>query len=100
MKQKVYTTPTEKNGNKNLIEQSLELNSSISLIEGVGSVRQKILNECGIYTINDLLYNFPRRHLDRTTVTPIRKIQKGVTKIRSNEHYPNYFLDSIQKLFH
>ena len=83
----MYTTPTEKNGNKNLIEQSLELNSSISLIEGVGSVRQKILNECGIFTINDLLYNFPRRHLDRTTITPIRKIQKGdnVTLIASVE---------------
>ena len=81
----MYTTPTEKNGNKNLIEQSLELNSSISLIEGVGSVRQKILNECGIFTLNDLLYNFPRRHLDRTTITPIRKIQKGdnVTLIAS-----------------
>ena len=87
MKQKVYITPTEKNGNKNLIEQSLELNSSISLIEGVGSVRQKILNECGIFTLNDLLYNFPRRHLDRTTITPIRKIQKGdnVTLIASVE---------------
>ena len=57
MKQKVYTTPTEKNGNKNLIEQSLELNSSISLIEGVGSVRQKILNECGIFTLNDLFFH-------------------------------------------
>ena len=55
VKQKVYTILTEKNGNKNLIEQSLELNSSISLIEGVGSVDRKFLMN-GIFTINDLLF--------------------------------------------
>ena len=77
VKQKVFTILIGKNGNNNLNEKLLELNSSISLIDGVGAVRQKILNEHGIFTLNDLLYNFPRRHLDRTTITPIRKIQKG-----------------------
>tara|TARA_B100000287_G_scaffold27663_1_gene26247 strand:+ start:697 stop:2835 length:2139 start_codon:yes stop_codon:yes gene_type:complete len=89
VKQKVFTILIGKNGNNNLNEKLLELNSSISLIDGVGAVRQKILNEHGIFTINDLLYNFPRRHLDRTTITPIRKIQKGneVTVVATIETY-------------
>ena len=89
VKQKVYTTLTGKNGNKDINERLLELNSSISIIEGIGVLRQKILNEYGISTINDLLYNFPRRHLDRTTITPIKEIHKGdkVTLIATIETY-------------
>jgi len=85
----VYTTLTGKNGNKDINEKLLELNSSISIIEGIGVLRQKILNEYGISTINDLLYNFPRRHLDRTTITPIKEIHKGdkVTLIATIETY-------------
>ena len=85
----MYTTLTGKNGNKDINEKLLELNSSISIIEGIGVLRQKILNEYGISTINDLLYNFPRRHLDRTTITPIKEIHKGdkVTLIATIETY-------------
>jgi len=35
------------------------------------------LNDQGISTLGDLLYYFPRRHLDRTTISPIRNFTKG-----------------------
>ena len=50
---------------------------SISTLKGVGDQRQKVLNENGITSIHDLLYYFPRRHLDRTTITCIKDFQKG-----------------------
>ena len=40
----------------------------------MGSRRAEILVAHQIVYIRDLLYYFPRRHLDRTTVTPIRKL--------------------------
>ena len=49
----------------------------ISTLKGVGSRREKVLNNHGISTIHDLLYYFPRRHLDRTTISPIRNFTKG-----------------------
>ena len=49
----------------------------ISTLKGVGSRREQVLNNHGIFTIHDLLYYFPRRHLDRTTISPIRNFTKG-----------------------
>ena len=50
----------------------------ISELSGVGSKRKSILNDHGISTIQDLLYYFPRRHLDRTSIIPIQKLKKGM----------------------
>ena len=50
---------------------------SISTLKGVGSRREEVLNNSGISTIHDLLYFFPRRHLDRTTISPIQNFTKG-----------------------
>lgn len=43
----------------------------------MGSHREKVLNNHGIFSIHDLLYFFPRRHLDRTTISPIQNFTKG-----------------------
>ena len=53
---------------------ALDLDTSVSILSGVGSRRAGILVAHQIVYIRDLLYYFPRRHLDRTTVTPIRKL--------------------------
>ena len=53
---------------------ALDLDTSVSILSGVGSRRAEILVAHQIVYIRDLLYYFPRRHLDRTTVTPIRKL--------------------------
>ena len=55
----------------------MELTSPVSVISGLGPARVKILNEKGVFTINDILYYFPRKHVDRTSITPINKIVKG-----------------------
>ena len=67
----------------------MDLDTPISQLSGVGSHRETVLNEHGLYTIYDLLYYFPRRHLDRTTILPIRNFSKGdvVTLIGSVETF-------------
>ena len=65
----------------------MELTSPVSVISGLGPVRAKPLTEKGVFTINDILYYFPRKHVDRTSITPINKIVKGnvVTIVASIE---------------
>jgi len=55
----------------------LNLNDSISIVLGVGPQRVKVLNGLGVESVKDMLYYFPRRYLDRTTLTPIRELTKG-----------------------
>tara|TARA_B100000315_G_scaffold23729_1_gene20544 strand:- start:1124 stop:3205 length:2082 start_codon:yes stop_codon:yes gene_type:complete len=54
----------------------LTLSSSLKYIKGIGSVRTQVLSEMNIQTIGDLLYYFPRRHLDHTTVNTIRHVER------------------------
>ncbi|MFQ6605044.1 MAG: ATP-dependent DNA helicase RecG [Fidelibacterota bacterium] len=51
--------------------------SPVSNLPGIGTARARVLHEQGIETIADFLYYFPRRHLDRTTITAIRHLQPG-----------------------
>jgi len=44
---------------------ALTLGSPVHLITGVGPKRKKILEESGFLTVQQLLYLFPRRYLDR-----------------------------------
>jgi len=57
-----------------------EINFSTSLqyIKNVGPTRAKVLSEIGLEDSEDLLYYFPRRHLDRTTVTAISLLKKDM----------------------
>lgn len=55
---------------------SLTLSSSLKYIKGLGPVRMPVLSEMNIQTVGELLYYFPRRHLDRTTVNPIRHVER------------------------
>ena len=55
----------------------MNLNDSISVLLGVGPQRVKVLNGLGVENIKDMLYYFPRRYLDRTTLTPIKDLKKG-----------------------
>ena len=67
----------------------MELTSPVSTINGLGPARVKILNEKDIFTCSDILYYFPRKHLDRTSVNSINKLVKGdsVTIIASIETF-------------
>lgn len=54
------------------------LNSiDIRFVKGVGEKRAALLKEHGIRNLEDLIYLFPRRYLDRTTVKPLAQVQDG-----------------------
>lgn len=53
------------------------LKESIQLIKGVGPKRLKCLERIGIYTVEDLLYAFPRGYEDRRKIKKIIEIQDG-----------------------
>ena len=55
----------------------LDPDSNISVLSGVSSKRAETLSDHNIDSVRDLLYYFPRRHLDRTTVTLIKDIVRG-----------------------
>lgn len=55
---------------------TVSISTSLQYLKGVGPARAKTLQEAGLETIEDLFYYYPRRHLDRTTVTPIRSLEK------------------------
>ncbi len=53
----------------------------ISEIRDVGQVRKKALNSAGIFTVEDLLYYFPRKWLDRKTLNNIGDILMGAKEM-------------------
>ncbi len=53
-----------------------QLTTQIQFIKGVGPKRSEALSEVGIETVENLLYYFPRRHLDRTSVTNCNNLRK------------------------
>ena len=58
-------------------EKALSLLSSIQSIKGIGQARVSSLAQLGISNVGDLLNYFPRKHLDRTTITSTSSLKKG-----------------------
>lgn len=56
------------------------LSAPIRYLKGIGPKKAKVLNKLGIWTIEDLLYFFPRRYEDRTNFVPVAKLKEGETK--------------------
>ncbi|MCX6350079.1 MAG: ATP-dependent DNA helicase RecG [Candidatus Aureabacteria bacterium] len=50
---------------------------SVQYLPGVGPRRAEMLKRLGIVTLEDLLYFFPRRYLDRRSFTPIASLREG-----------------------
>ncbi|MCH7638498.1 MAG: ATP-dependent DNA helicase RecG [Bacteroidetes bacterium] len=57
------------------------LDSDIQFLHGVGPRRAEPLQKVGVTTFGDLLRYYPRRYLDRSTVTPIGKLREGLGAI-------------------
>ncbi len=54
------------------------LQQDVRYVKGVGEKRADVWAEQhGVRTVHDLLRFYPRRYLDRTTVTPVRRLQEG-----------------------
>ncbi|MEE2876805.1 MAG: ATP-dependent DNA helicase RecG [Candidatus Neomarinimicrobiota bacterium] len=60
-------------------DRSLMPDTSVQFVKGVGPQRAEVLNSSDVTTALDLLYYFPRRHLDRTSITLIKNLEKGET---------------------
>lgn len=54
------------------------LEQPVKRLYGVGEKKAERLAKVGIETIGDLLYYFPRRYLDRSTITKIVQLREGM----------------------
>ncbi len=57
---------------------TLSPQAPVGSLSGVGPKAVVALGRLGIHSIKDLLYHFPRRHLDRRSVTAIADLAPGV----------------------
>jgi ATP-dependent DNA helicase RecG len=64
---------------------SIKLNSHVKYLKSIGPKRAEILLTIGIETVHDLLYYFPTRYLDRTTILDSSKVFKFVASGYKNE---------------
>ena len=60
---------------------TLNLNTDIKFLKGVGPQRANILYQNNINTIIDLIKYFPRKYLDRTNIKRISKVRIGETAV-------------------
>ncbi|MDR3224710.1 MAG: ATP-dependent DNA helicase RecG [Clostridiales Family XIII bacterium] len=70
--------------------------ANIRLIRGVGERKAALLESCGIYTVRDLLYGFPRTYEDRRNRAPVGSLKEGeaavfAAKVISVSKKPAYY---------
>jgi ATP-dependent DNA helicase RecG len=53
----------------------IALDTPLQFIKGVGPRRAEVLAEHGLLTVRDILFFFPRKYLDRTSVVPIGELR-------------------------
>ncbi len=53
--------------------------TGVQYVRGVGEARAALLRSVNVHTVEDLLYYFPRRYLDRSTITPIAHLRPGMS---------------------
>lgn len=51
--------------------------ASLDVLHGVGPKHANKLEKLGLYTLGDMLYNFPRRYDDYSNLRPIRNLKVG-----------------------
>ncbi len=64
---------------------SITLNSSVQYLKSIGPKKAELFATIGITTIHDLLYFFPSRYLDRTTILDSSKVSNFVASGYKNE---------------
>ena len=53
------------------------LDAPINRLKGIGAAREKLFNKIGIFTLNDLIHNYPRDYQDRSKLVNIESLQNG-----------------------
>ncbi len=72
------TSPAERGRERVNKDKKPLAQTDVMYIKGVGPKIAYMLNKLGIYTANDLLYYFPRKHVDYSTRTRIRDLEEGM----------------------
>ena len=76
----------------------LYLQTSIVYLKGVGSQRAEMLQkELGIFTLSDLLFHFPYRHIDRSQVYRIADITPDLPYIQLKGPISNFKTIGVKK---
>lgn len=57
----------------------LLLETPINFLKGVGPARAEAFRRIGVITAGDLLFHIPHRYEDASTITPIGKLQTGIS---------------------
>ncbi len=69
----------ELNYNKEKAEKVKNPFSDVTYIKGVGPKIASMLHKLGIFTASDLMFYFPRKHIDYSLRTKIRDLEEGQT---------------------
>lgn len=64
---------------------SITLNNSVQYLKSIGPKKAELFSKIGITTVHDLLYFFPSRYLDRTTIIDSSKVSNFVASGYENE---------------
>lgn len=51
------------------------LSSSLTILHGIGDVKKDLFQSLGVHSIQDLLYYFPRRYVDYSTLKTINRLE-------------------------
>lgn len=57
--------------------QTAGLNAPLTVLQGIGPKHAQTLQDLGLKTLGDLLYNFPRRYDDYSQLKPINRLEYG-----------------------
>ncbi|MFH1032201.1 MAG: OB-fold nucleic acid binding domain-containing protein, partial [Chloroflexota bacterium] len=71
----ISTPPPKPTPKRTLAEQSLD--APITIVKGISSVLESRFNKLGVRTVRDLLYFFPRRHIDYSQRQFISQLTPG-----------------------
>ena len=58
-----------------MIEGELSLSTHLSILKGIGPKRFDAFSSIGLNTIEDILHYYPRKYLDRTTISSLSKLK-------------------------
>lgn len=59
----------------NQSKQATGLQSSLTILHGIGDIKKELYESLGVHKIEDLLYYFPRRYVDYSTLKTINRIE-------------------------
>ena len=74
-------TPLKPKENKNSFrqinqsKQATGLQSSLTILHGIGDIKKELYESLGVHKIEDFLYYFPRRYVDYSTLKTINRIE-------------------------